>query len=112
MRFYELEQESVITIDDVSIKEMNIEWLRNSVSLLKVSKNWKQNEGRQFRIQIGIVQQEPIVFAMTVEENLRMGKPDATTTEMIQACKMANAHEFIVKLTYVEFYALYRKLLL
>ena len=37
MRFYELEQESVITIDDVSIKEMNIEWLRNSVSLLKVS---------------------------------------------------------------------------
>ena len=49
---------------------------------------------------------------MTVEENLRMGKPDATTAEMIQACKMANAHEFIVKLTYVEFYALYRKLLL
>ena len=43
---------------------------------------------------------------MTVEENLRMGKPDATTAEMIQACKMANAHEFIAKLTYVEFYAL------
>lgn len=50
---------------------------------------------------IGLVSQEPVLFAATVEENLRMGKPDATLDEMVKACKTANAHEFIAKLPQV-----------
>ena len=38
------------------------------------------------------------MFADTVEENLRYGKADATLKEMEQACRIANAHDFIIKL--------------
>lgn len=50
------------------------------------------------RKQIGIVLQENILFSGTVEENIRMGKVDATMDEIILAAKAANAHDFIMAL--------------
>ncbi len=47
------------------------------------------------RDQIGIVQQDVYLFAGTVMENIRYGRPDATDEEIIQAAKKANAHSFI-----------------
>ncbi|CAJ0951470.1 unnamed protein product, partial [Mesorhabditis belari] len=75
-RLYEAEQGKV-TIDGENVNDLNIEWLRNVV---------------------GIVQQEPILFNNTVVENLRMGNPTLTKAQMEQVCKMANAHDFIMKM--------------
>lgn len=44
---------------------------------------------------IGTVQQEPVVFNATIEENLRMGCATLTEKQMVTACQLANAHEFI-----------------
>lgn len=76
MRFYD-PSEGRITLDGRPITSLNVEWLRSC---------------------IGIVSQEPAIFAGTVEENLRMGKEDLTPAEMQAACQMANAEEFIKKL--------------
>lgn len=51
---------------------------------------------KSLRDQIGIVQQDVYLFAGTVMENIRYGKPDATEEEVIAAAKNANAHEFIM----------------
>lgn len=72
-RFYEV-TEGVIRIDDIDIRKM------------------KQAE---LRSQIGIVQQDVYLFAGTIMENIRYGKPDATDEEVVLAAKRANAHEFI-----------------
>ena len=53
---------------------------------------------QSLRNQIGIVQQDVYLFAGTVMENIRYGKPDATDEEVIRAAKAANAHEFITEL--------------
>lgn len=53
---------------------------------------------RSLRKNIGIVQQDVYLFAGTVADNIRYGKPDATEEEMITAAKQANAHEFITAL--------------
>nr|AAD49563.1 P-glycoprotein-like protein [Onchocerca volvulus] len=76
LRFYE-QQAGKITLDGVPISDLNIEWLRNK---------------------IGLVSQEPVVFARTIEENLKLGNEALTENEMIEACKIANAHDFIMKL--------------
>ncbi|KAI1710182.1 ABC transporter transmembrane region domain-containing protein [Ditylenchus destructor] len=76
MRYYKFNQGS-LTLDGICISDLNTEWIRNTV---------------------GIVSQESVLFATTVAENIRMGKEDATIEEMIDACKVANAHEFILKL--------------
>jgi ABC-type multidrug transport system fused ATPase/permease subunit len=44
-----------------------------------------------------------VLFDATIEENLRLAKHDVTNTEMINACKMANAHTFISGLPKVSF---------
>ncbi|CAI2356228.1 unnamed protein product [Caenorhabditis sp. 36 PRJEB53466] len=75
-RLYEPEGGSV-QVDGVDFRDLNIEWLRNV---------------------IGIVQQEPILFNETIHNNLIIGNPDATREKMIEVCKMANAHEFIMKM--------------
>ena len=49
-----------------------------------------------YRGQFGIVLQEPILFSTTVEENIRYGRPGASNTEVIEAAKAANAHDFII----------------
>lgn len=73
-RFYEV-SEGTIKIDGMDIRQM------------------KQAE---LRSQIGIVQQDVYLFAGTVMENIRYGKPDATDEEVILAAKRANAHDFIM----------------
>ncbi|KAI6170210.1 Multidrug resistance protein pgp-3 [Aphelenchoides besseyi] len=77
LRYYDFESGS-ITIDGLSIKDLNVEWLRNT---------------------IGIVSQESVVFAGTVADNLRMGRVDVTMAEMADAARQANAEEFISKLS-------------
>ena len=73
-RFYEV-SEGAITIDGMDIRKMKQANLRS---------------------QIGIVQQDVYLFAGTVMENIRYGKPDATDEEVILAAKRANAHDFIM----------------
>ncbi|MDQ8004972.1 MAG: ABC transporter ATP-binding protein [Pedobacter sp.] len=48
------------------------------------------------RSQMGIVNQESFLFNDTIFNNIAYGKPDATEEEVINAAKIANAHEFIV----------------
>ena len=55
----------------------------------------KRNSFRQF---YGMVLQESWLYNATVKENVAYGKPDATMDEIIDACKLANAHAFIEKL--------------
>lgn len=50
------------------------------------------------RAQIGIVPQEVMLFAGTVEDNIRYGRLEATDEEVREAARMANAHEFIEQL--------------
>lgn len=49
------------------------------------------------RQQIGVVSQEPILFATTIAENIRYGKEGISQQEIEAAAKMANAHDFIMK---------------
>ncbi|EOD9730750.1 SAV1866 family putative multidrug efflux ABC transporter [Staphylococcus aureus] len=48
--------------------------------------------------QIGLVQQDNILFSDTVKENILLGRPTATDEEVVEAAKMANAHDFIMNL--------------
>ncbi|TMS32254.1 hypothetical protein L596_000121 [Steinernema carpocapsae] len=73
MRLYECSSGQV-TIDGHDIRELNICNLRNIV---------------------GIVEQEPNLFNGTIAENIRFGNPDITDEEMVNVCKIANAHDFI-----------------
>ena len=75
-RFYEV-TDGEILIDGKNIKNVSLKSLRKS---------------------IGIVQQDVYLFAGTVLENIRYGKPDATDEEIILAAKKANAHDFITTL--------------
>lgn len=47
---------------------------------------------------MAVVGQEPVLFATTIEENIRYGKPDASRKEIEEAAKAAGAHDFIIKL--------------
>ena len=73
-RFYEV-SEGAIRIDGIDIRDMKLDDLRNN---------------------IGIVQQDVYLFAGTIMENIRYGKPDATDEEVVMAARNANAHEFIM----------------
>ena len=53
---------------------------------------------RSLRQKIGIVQQDVYLFAGTVLENIRYGRPDASFEEVVDAARRANAHEFIMEL--------------
>jgi ABC-type multidrug transport system fused ATPase/permease subunit len=48
---------------------------------------------------IGFVHQESVLFNMSVLDNMRFVKPNATRAEIIEACKQAQAHEFIERLS-------------
>jgi ATP-binding cassette subfamily B protein len=76
MRLYDV-NEGAILIDGVNIKDISQEALRS---------------------QIGIVLQETHLFAGTVRENIRYSKPFASDEEVIEAARVANAHDFIVNL--------------
>lgn len=73
-RFYDC-NEGVITVDGVDIRKLNPKWLR----------------GRA----IGYINQEPVLFATSVMENIRYGRPSATDFEVMEAARAANAHTFI-----------------
>lgn len=45
-----------------------------------------------------MVSQEPVLFALSIKENIRYGKDLATDEEIIKAAKNANAHDFIMQL--------------
>ncbi|CAF1318246.1 unnamed protein product [Rotaria sordida] len=53
---------------------------------------------QQLRQNIGVVSQEPILFGMSIYENIRFGKVNATQAEIEQAAREANAHNFIMQL--------------
>ncbi|KAL8504448.1 hypothetical protein ACS0TY_015858 [Phlomoides rotata] len=53
---------------------------------------------RWVRQQMGLVSQEPALFATTIKENILLGRPDASMVEIEEASRVANAHSFIVKL--------------
>ena len=73
-RFYEV-SEGAVLLDGKDIRDVRLDDLRN---------------------QIGIVQQDVYLFAGTIMDNIRYGKPEATDEEVIRAAKSANAHEFIM----------------
>ena len=50
------------------------------------------------RSQIGVVPQEPLLFSGTINHNISLTQPEATSEEIINAAKIADAHDFIMKL--------------
>jgi ATP-binding cassette subfamily B protein len=57
-----------------------------------------EHEQMSLRSQIAIVQQEPILFHRTLADNIAYARPGASRAEVIEAARMANAHDFIVTL--------------
>ncbi|MCW8328709.1 ATP-binding cassette domain-containing protein [Photobacterium sp. SDRW27] len=58
----------------------------------------QQLDPKHLRQQMGMVQQQPIMFSSDVWHNIRYGRPDASDEEVIVAAKRAHAHEFILEL--------------
>ncbi|KAF8758183.1 hypothetical protein HU200_010705 [Digitaria exilis] len=75
-RFYDPSAGEVL-LDGVDIRRLRLKWLR---------------------AQMGLVAQEPAMFATSVRENILFGKEDATLEEVVAAAKAANAHHFISQL--------------
>ena len=61
--------------------------------------NLKEFLTGSLRHQIGLVQQDNVLFSDTIRENILLGKPDATEEEIVDAAKKANAHDFIMTLS-------------
>jgi ATP-binding cassette subfamily B protein len=70
----------------------------NEGQILLDGKDIRDIRLRSLRKNIGIVQQDVYLFAGTVADNIRYGKPDASREEIIAAAKKANAHDFIMAL--------------
>jgi ATP-binding cassette subfamily B protein len=70
----------------------------NEGEILLDRKNIRDVTLRSLRRNIGVVHQDVYLFAGTVADNIRYGKPEASQEEIIEAAKKANAHEFIMKL--------------
>ncbi|UED80672.1 ABC transporter ATP-binding protein/permease [Lysinibacillus sp. CD3-6] len=60
--------------------------------------NVQQIDRKALRSQMAFVLQDPFLFETTVMENIRYGRLDASDEEIIEAAKLANAHDFIMKL--------------
>ena len=75
-RFYDVTKGS-IEIDGKDIRDVTLKSLRDN---------------------IGIVQQDVYMFAGTIMDNISYGKPGATMEEIVEAAKLANAHDFIMEL--------------
>ncbi|KAI8808751.1 ABC transporter type 1, transmembrane domain-containing protein [Cladochytrium replicatum] len=72
-RFYDPDFGKVL-IDGIDVRQLNGNWLHDN---------------------IGYINQEPILFATSILENIRYGRPDASMDEVIRAAKEANAASFI-----------------
>ncbi len=75
-RFYEI-TDGKIFLDGIDIKDIKLKSLRK---------------------QIGIVQQDVFLFAGSIKENIAYGKPNATDEEIIEAAKLSEIHEDILKM--------------
>lgn len=75
-RFYDADSGNVY-IDDHDIKSINISWLRSNMA---------------------VVGQEPVLFATSIEDNIRYGRTDATSKEIQDAARASGVHEFIMRL--------------
>lgn len=78
-RFYD-PQSGEVVIDGINIKEFRLKWIRGK---------------------IGLVSQEPVLFASSIRENIAYGKSGATLNEIRMAAELANAANFIDKLPQV-----------
>jgi ATP-binding cassette subfamily B protein len=65
-----------ITIDGIDLRDMTLDSLRRNV---------------------GVVFQDSLLFNRTIRENLLVGRPDATQEEIENACRMAEAHDFVLR---------------
>ena len=74
-RFYDADSGDIL-FDGVSIRDYKQDSLRAAMSL---------------------VSQETVLFNDTIKSNIALGRPDATDEEIVEACKVANAHNFIVE---------------
>ena len=70
----------------------------NGGQILIDGQNIAEHTQSSLRSQIAIVQQEPILFHRTLADNIAYARPDASRAEVIEAARMANAHDFIVTL--------------
>ena len=82
-----------------------------STAMALLQRLWDPSEGRieidgqdlrgvtldSLRASIGVVFQESLLFNRSIRDNLRVGRPEATDEAIEQACRMADAHEFIVR---------------
>ncbi|OWM73994.1 ABC transporter B family member 15-like isoform X1 [Punica granatum] len=75
-RFYDPNGGEIL-LDGVGIEKLQLKWLRS---------------------QMGLVSQEPALFATSIKENILFGKEDATFDEVVEAAKASNAHNFISQL--------------
>ncbi|MFO7612598.1 MAG: ABC transporter ATP-binding protein [Clostridia bacterium] len=75
-RFYDTSKGSVF-VDGVDVRQYNLYHLRKN---------------------IGVILQETFLFSDTIENNIKFGRTEASKAEVIQAAKIADAHEFIEKL--------------
>ncbi|MDY0008682.1 MAG: ABC transporter transmembrane domain-containing protein [Bdellovibrionales bacterium] len=75
-RFYD-PQQGAISIDGVELRDL---------------------DPRDLRRVLGVVSQDPAIFSMSVAENIRVGRPDASDAEVMYAAEMAQAHGFITEL--------------
>lgn len=71
------------------------EMLLISDLILFIGKDIKRLRLKSLRKHIGLVQQEPALFATSIYENILYGKDGASEAEVIEAAKLANAHSFI-----------------
>ena len=58
-------------------------------------KNLRQINLKSLRQQVGYVGQEPVLFNMTIKENILYGNPEASDEDVVRALKSANAWDFI-----------------
>lgn len=84
-RLYDV-TEGVVRVGGVDVRDYELEALRN---------------------QVAVVLQKNVLFSGTIKENLRWGNKDATDEELVEACRLAQADEFIIQFpqgydTYIE----------
>lgn len=64
-------------LDDIPLTELNVRWLRS---------------------RFGLVSQEPVLFGVSIAENISYGRENVSREEVEEAAKQANVHDFIMTL--------------